>query len=117
VTLLNRPLTLDTDVRAVAHEFGIDPDLLQSVVNAEDGDIAGAVREAVPSVTTRVGALRVAARSAVHAMSDYIKHGGTDRRDAFIMYWGRRWDWGAVPAADHLDECWVENVYRLWLHL
>jgi len=110
-------MTLEADVRSVAQEFGLDPYLLQSVVNAEGGDIAGAVREAVPSVTTRVEALRVAARSAVRAMSDYINFGGTNRRDAFVMYWGRRWDWGALPARDWLSDTWAENVYRLWIHL
>jgi len=110
-------MTLENDVRAVAQDFGIDPNLLQSVVDAEGGDIAAAVHEAVPSVTTRAEALRVAARSAVKAMSDYIKYGGIGRRDSFVMFWGRRWDWGAHPGPDHLNADWADTVDRLWIHL
>ena len=57
-------LTIERDVRGIARRFGLDPALLQAVVNAE-GDIVRAVRCSLPSVTTREEALCVTARSAV----------------------------------------------------
>lgn len=47
-------------------------------------------RTEIPVVKTREDALRVTARSAVHAMCDWMKAGGVDRRDAFIAFWAAR---------------------------
>ena len=109
-------MTLENDVRAVAHEFGIDPHLLQAVVNAE-GDIVEAVHKTIPSVTTRTQALRIATRSAVHAMCDWIKYGGYGRREAYILYWGRRWRPLDEQDSDRINENWAGNVYPVWIHL
>ena len=107
-------MTLDTDVLCVAREFGLDPQLLQAVVQAE-GDIVGAVRQSIPDVRTRYEALRITARSAVHAMVDWIKSGGAERQDAFVAFWARRWaPVGATNDPKNLNANWESNVDRLW---
>ena len=107
-------MKIDADVIRVARAFGIDPALLQAVVHAE-GDILRAVQCSIPSVNTREEALRVTARSAVHAMCDWIKSGGEDRQDAFIAFWAARWaPVGATNDPTNLNANWVHNVDRLW---
>jgi hypothetical protein len=108
-------IAVDPDVLATARDFGIDPALLQAVVDAE-GDIVRAVHCSIPTVTTREQALRAAARSAVHAMNDWIKFGGSDRRDAFIGYWGGRWTpLNPKNDSDGLYVDWSDNVEREWV--
>ena len=107
-------MIIANDVAFVARDFGIDAALLQAVVNAE-GNIIKAVQCSVPSVTTREQALRITARSAVHAMSDWIKGGGEERQDAFIAFWAARWaPQGASNDPNNLNEHWASNVDRLW---
>lgn len=105
-------MTIDPDVRGVAAHFGIDARLIQAVVNAE-GDIVRAVQCSVPSVQTREKALDVLCRSAVHALSDYVKAGhATD----FVEFWGARWaPQGAANDPTHLNQNWPKNVKVLWL--
>lgn len=107
-------MILDADVLKVAKDFGLDPELLQAVVQAE-GNIVKAVQCSYPSVVAREAALRITARSCVHAMTDWIKSGGEARQDAFIEFWAARW---APPAAAndplHLNANWAANVDRLW---
>ena len=79
-------MKIDPDVRAISSFFGVDPALVQAVVAAE-GDIVRAVRCSYPTVQTREEALKITARSAAHAMSDWIKSGGEERQDAFITFW------------------------------
>ena len=107
-------MTIQPDVLAVARRFGLDPALLQAVVNAE-GDIVRAVQCSLPSVTTREEALSVTARSAVHAMCDWIKS-DDDRQQAFIVFWARRWaPGGAANDPKNLNQYWQSNVIRFWL--
>jgi len=108
-------MTIDDDVLAVAKDFGLDPSLLQAVVTAE-GNIVRAVQCSVPTVTTRAAALRITARSCVHAMVDWIKSGGDDaRRGAFIAFWANRWaPRGAANDPHNLNANWASNVDRLW---
>ncbi len=107
-------MTIQPDVLAVARGFGLDPALLQAVVIAE-GDIVRAVQCSIPLVTTREQALRVAARSAVHAMCDWIKS-DDDRQQAFIVFWAGRWaPIGAANDPKNLNAYWASNVVRLWL--
>ena len=104
-------MTLDDDVKQISRYFGIDPALIQAVVNAE-GNIVKAVQCSIPSVTTREEALRVTCRSAVHAMSDYVKGLG---REPFVQFWGARWaPEGAKNDPTKLNANWTRNVYRLW---
>jgi hypothetical protein len=110
-------MTIERDVLAVARRFGLDPALLQAVANAE-GDIVRAVQCSLPSVTTREDALCVTARSAVHAMCDWIKAAGQDRaerKQSFLAFWAGRW---APPGAENdpnnLNANWPMNVGRLW---
>ena len=106
-------MSIDPDVLVVARGFGLDPLLLQAVVNAE-GDIVRAVQCSLPSVTTREVALQVAARSAVHAMCDWIKV-DRSRRDAFVAFWAARWaPSGAANDPNNLNANWPANVGRLW---
>jgi len=107
-------MTIDADVNFVAHDFGIDPALLQAVVNAE-GDIVRAVQCSIPAVRTREQALRVTARSAAHAMCDWITSGGEDRQHAFVAFWASRWaPIGAANDPRNLNANWASNVDRLW---
>lgn len=107
-------MIIDPDVRGTAAHFGVDAALIQAVVNAE-GDIVRAVQCSLPSVHTREKALDVLCRSAVHAMSDWIKGGGEDRQDAFIAFWAQRWaPAGASNDPTDLNANWSTNVDRLW---
>jgi hypothetical protein len=103
---------IDPDVRRIAKRFGIDPALIQSVVRAE-GDILKAVRCSLPKTKDRDEAIEITCRSAVHAMSDYVKaHCGS----AFVDAWGARWaPVGALNDPQGLNANWPRNVRRLWL--
>ena len=104
-------MTIEPDVKAIATHFGLDPALIQAVVRAE-GDIIRAVRCSVPSVTTREQALDVLCRSAVHAMSDFVRaHSPND----FVHAWAKRWaPEGATNDPMNLNANWPRNVIRLW---
>lgn len=106
-------MTIEDDVKRVAAHFGIDPALIQAVVIAE-GNIVKAVQCSIPSVTTREAALHVTCRSAVHAMSDYIKANPEDR-EAFVQFWGKRWaPVGVANDPTNLNRHWPGNVHRVW---
>lgn len=107
-------MTIDLDVRAVAKDFGLDPALLQSVVNAE-GNILKAVQMSIPSIQTRLDALRVTARSAVHAMCDWVKSGGPNRQEDFVGFWAGRWAPIGVANDPHNQNAnWPRNVFNGW---
>jgi len=102
---------IDPDVRGVATHFGLDPALVQAVVNAE-GDILRAVQCSLPSVQTREKALDVLCRSAVHALYDYVR---TRDKEGFVQFWGSRWAPRGVANDPHdLNRNWPGNVLRLW---
>jgi len=104
-------MTIDPVVRAVAKDFGLDPALLQAVERAE-GNILKAVQCSIPSVQTREQALRITARSAVHAMSDYIR---TSQRGPFVQFWAARWaPQGAKNDPTNLNANWPKNVLTFW---
>ena len=108
------PTQIDADVLAVARDFGLDPSLLQAVVNAE-GNIVRAVQCSFPAVTTRAQALRITARSCVHAMVDWIKAGGLERKQSFVAFWAARWaPAGAANDPKNLNINWARNVQQLW---
>jgi hypothetical protein len=105
-------MTIEADVRAMAAQFGLDPRLLQAVVNAE-GNIVKAVQCSIPSVQTREKALDVTCRSAVHAMSDFLHERGLQA--AFVEFWQKRWaPNGATNDPTQLNANWSTNVKRLW---
>jgi hypothetical protein len=107
-------MMIEIDVRNVAADFGIDAALIQAVVKAE-GDIVKAVQCSIPSVTTREQALRVLCRSAVHAMSDWVRNDPA-RREEFVAFWGARWaPVGAANDPKGLNANWVPNVTDLWV--
>lgn len=107
-------MTIDPDVRGIAAHFGVDAALIQAVVQAE-GNIVRAVQCSIPSVQTREQALQILCRSAVHAMSDFIKNGGEPRQDAFVEFWAARWAPQNVANDPlHLNANWATNVDRLW---
>jgi hypothetical protein len=104
-------MRIDPDVRAVAKDFGLDPQLLQAVVKAE-GNILKAVQCSVPSVKTRAAALRILARSAVHALNDYVR---ANSAAPFIAFWAARWaPVGATNDPKGLNIHWASNVAQLW---
>src|SRR5258708_28120008 len=106
------PMTIAADVQAVAAQFGVDAGLLQAVMSAE-GNVLKAVQCSIPSVQTREAALRVLARSAVHAMSDWIISGGEIRRDGFVEFWAKRWaPRGAKNDPHDLNANWPANVEK-----
>src|SRR5437016_13660085 len=107
-------MKIDPDVRGIASFFGVDPALLQAVVLAE-GDIVRAVRCTYLTVQTREEALKITARSAAHAMCDWIRS-DDDRQQAFIVFWSTRWaPIGAANDPRNLNAYWASNVVRLWL--
>lgn len=102
---------IDPDVRRIAKRFGIDPKLIQAVVQAE-GNIIKAVQCSYPNITTKDDALDITCRSAVHALSDYMK--ALDP-DGFVEFWGARWaPIGVTNDPTHLNAHWAPNVKRLW---
>lgn len=104
-------MTIDPDVAKTAKSFGIDPRLIQAVVNAE-GDIVKAVRCSIPSVASRQQAIEITCRSAVHAMSDFIK---ARAASDFVDWWARRWaPQGAANDPTGLNANWPKNVKALW---
>lgn len=107
-------MKLDADVEVVAKYFGIDPALLQAVVNAE-GNIFRAVQCSQPHVKDRRDALNITARSCVHALMDWLKKGGDAQCDSFVAFWANRWaPIGATNDPHHLNANWTANVERLW---
>ncbi len=119
-------MIIDPDVQATAQHFGIDPALIQAVVNAE-GNILRAVQCSIPSVTTRQEALEVTCRSCAHAMSDFIKApligsaptnlppGIDDLKPLFIRMWAARWAPVGVTNDPHgLNANWPGNVLKFW---
>ena len=105
---------IDPDVLAVARSIGLDAALLQAVVIAE-GNIVRAVRCSLPSVTTREEALRVTARSAVHALCDWVTAGGSERKQSFVAFWAARWaPIGAKNDPNNMNANWPVTVGRLW---
>lgn len=117
-------MTIDTDVAATAKHWGLDPHLLQAVVNAE-GNIVRAVAISIPSVTTRQEALEVTCRSAVHAMCDFIKANdpnvdlpdySTNLERDFVAFFAARWAPVGVANDPHgLNRAWPSNVLSGWL--
>lgn len=106
-------MTIDQDVMIIAKKWGLDAALLQAVVNAE-GDIIKAVRCSIPSIQTRPQALDVLARSATHAMSDFIR-GDEHRQADFVAMWAARWaPVGAANDPKHLNANWPKNVLAFW---
>lgn len=104
-------MKIDPDVRGIAGFWGVDPALIQAVVQAE-GDIVAAVRCSIPSVETREQALKILCRSAAHALSDFVKR---NHHDAFVQFWAERWaPPGAANDPHHLNKNWPVNVTRLW---
>lgn len=104
-------MTIDADVHITAKQFGVDETLIQAVCNAE-GDIVKAVQCSIPSVTTRSQALDVLCRSAVHALSDYVK---ANDAAAFVAFWGARWaPIGAANDPTSLNANWIPNVTKIW---
>ena len=106
-------MTIALDVRAAAKRFGLDPALVQAVVNAE-GDILKAVRCSLPNTPDRAAALDILCRSAVHALSDFVK---VDEpiRDDFVAFWAARWaPRGVANDPTDLNKNWSGNVLKLW---
>ncbi len=106
-------MTIDVDVRVAARHFGLDPKLVQAVVNAE-GNILKAVQCSFPDTKTRAEALDILCRSAVHAMSDYLQQDSSEQ-SAFVQFWSARWaPRGAGNDPKDLNQFWPVNVLRLW---
>jgi hypothetical protein len=104
-------MLIKADVRASARDFGIDPALIQAVDIAE-GNLLRAVQCTFPHVTTREEALGITCRSAVHAMSDFVK---LHDPQAFVTYWGHRWaPVGVKNDPTNLNKNWPINVGKLW---
>lgn len=105
-------MILDADVVTAAKHFGLDPTLVQAVVQAE-GDILKAVQCSLPHISTRADALDVLCRSAVHRMGDFIREQG--HREAFVTYFGSKWaPLGATNDPHNLNANWVHNVLSAW---
>ena len=105
-------MMIDPDVEKAAAQFGLDPKLIQAVVQAE-GDILKAVRCSFPDIQSRAQALDILCRSAVHAMSDFLEVDGS--RLAFVAWWAKRWaPVGAANDPTGLNSNWPTVVAKLW---
>ena len=108
-------MSIDPDVARIAKRFGADPLLVQAVVNAEGGGdrILTAVQCSIPSVTTREEAIEVTARSANHALRDFVVQSGL--REAFVAFWAAKWAPRGVANDPHdLNANWPRNVLSYW---
>lgn len=106
-------MTIDADVATVAKHFGLDPRLIQAVVNAE-GNIVKAVQCSIPSVKDRAEALEITCRSCAHALCDYVQQDSVGR-GGFVMFWANRWaPKGAANDPKNLNANWPGNVLRGW---
>lgn len=112
---------LDPDVVSAAKHFGIDPVLIQAVLKAE-GNIVKAVSLSVPSILDlplsdqRAKAIEITCRSAVHALSDWVKANG--HQADFVAYWGARWAPIGVANDPHLmNAFWIPNVLAHWVNV
>ncbi len=106
-------MTIDADVQITAKRWGLDPVLLQAVVQAE-GNILRAVQCSFPNTQTRQEALEITCRSCTHAMRDFIREYSFG--PTFISYWGNRWaPIGASNDPAKTNANWVPNVTKLWL--
>lgn len=107
-------VTIDPDVRGKATYWGLDPRLIQAVVNAEGGGTAiiRAVQCSIPSVQTREKAIEVLCRSCAHALCDYVK---AHHAESFVAFWGARWaPRGVANDPTDLNAHWAPNVTKLW---
>jgi hypothetical protein len=104
-------MRIDADVAAISKRFGVDPALIQAVVNAE-GNIVKAVQCSFPTITTRDQALDILCRSACHALSAYVS---SNDAEGFVAFWGAKWaPIGAKNDPTDLNRNWPLNVLRLW---
>lgn len=113
-------MTIDLDVREWAKQWGLDPSLVQAVVNAEGGAhddqaIVRAVKCSVPSVATRGEALMILCRSLTHRLSDYARGLALEGED-FAAYFGRCWaPQGVANDPTNLNANFAANLRSLWL--
>lgn len=85
---------------------------MQAVVLAE-GNIVKAVQCSIPSIVNEEDALDVLARSAAHALVDFVVQSGL--KQSFSNYWSRRWaPVGADNDPTSLNKNWPGNVARAW---
>lgn len=106
-------MTIEQDVADVARHWGLDPALLQAVVMAE-GNIIKAVQCSFPEITTRAQALDVLARSATHALCDFVRANGKTQAD-FVLFWAAKWaPIGAKNDPTGLNANWSRNVLAMW---
>jgi len=105
-------------VRRIASRFGVDAGLIAAVEHAE-GNILKAIQCSFPNVKTRDDALEITCRSAIHAMSDFIRSDAGDDnvplKKRFVEFWAHRW---APVGADNdpkgLNANWPKNVLAGW---
>lgn len=102
-------------VRTAARHFGLEPVLIQAIVDAEGGEqaIIRAVQCSLPEVATLSKALEVTCRTITHALSDFAKV-----RPGFIEFLGARWaPQGAANDPTNLNANWVRNVQAIYREL
>lgn len=106
-------MTIEKDVADVAKHWGLDPALLQAVVVAEE-NIIKAVQCSFPEITTRAQALDILARSATHALCDFVRANGKTQAD-FVLFWAAKWaPIGAKNDPTLLNANWPRNVLTNW---
>lgn len=104
-------------VRSVCHEWGLNPDPILAMIDAEGGTAATfirAVKCSIPEVNRFDKAVDIACRSFVHAMSDMVTS-EPDLRINAVLRLKARW------APDHVDndpkelnQNWGRNVLARW---
>lgn len=102
------------DVELIGRRYGVPARLLWAVEKAE-GDLLKAVRCSIKSVKDLTEAREITARSAAHALFDFVLAGGSGWF-AFIDFWAARWaPVGAANDPGNLNSNWAKNVKALWL--
>lgn len=105
---------IDLDVKEWAQQWGLDPFLLQALVNAE-GNILKAVQCSQPQVSSRGEALMIACRSLTHRLWEHAKGLGLPSED-FVAYFCRQWaPLRVANDPSNLNANLPINIRALWL--
>ena len=106
--------SIPSEVVTIGRRFGVPAKLLWAVELAE-GDLLKAVRCSIKSTKDLTEAREITARSASHALFDFVIAGGSGWFK-FIDFWAARWaPVGAANDPTNLNSNWAKNVKALWL--
>lgn len=110
-------MIIDPIVIKYAKKYYIDPNFLQSIVNAEK-NLIKAVQCSYPEVKTLDEAFDITCHSIIHRLTEFnFKNLFQDKMlsKEFVEYFGSFWaPIGVKNDPKNLNKNWVPNVLKLW---